>query len=133
LPRLSAWFIRASLVYLLAGFTLGAVLLASNGLDALQVVWVVLPAHIEFLLVGWVVQLALGTAYWILPRLLKGPARGSPRLGWAAFWLFNAGILLAASNGLLPGVAQVAGRGLEIAGAGVIAWLLWPRVKAYGM
>jgi len=103
LPRLSAWFIRASLVYLLAGFTLGAILLASNGLDALQVAWVVLPAHIEFLRAGWIVQLALGTAYWILPRLLKGPARGSPRLGWVAFWLFNLGILLAASNGLLPG------------------------------
>lgn len=132
MPRLSAWFIRASLVYLLAGFTLGAVMLANNGRPFMPDTWQLLPAHIEFLIAGWMVQLALGTAYWILPRLIKGPPRGSPTLGWATFWLFNLGILLAASNGLLPGWLQVTGRLLEAAAAVLVGLLLWPRVKPYG-
>lgn len=133
MPRLSAWFIRASLVYLLAGFSLGALLLANNGTPFMPDAWVLLPAHVEFLLAGWIVQLALGTAYWILPRHTKGPSRGSPHWGWTAFALFNLGILLAASSGLLPPAFQVLGRVLEALAAFVIALLIWPRVKAYGV
>jgi len=133
LPRLSAWFIRASLLYLLAGFTLGAVLLADNGLHFLPSAWAVLPAHVEFLLTGWIIQLAIGTAYWILPRNTQGEARGSPALGWASFWVFNIGILLTASAGILPGIIQVVGRLLEVFGAVIAAILFWPRVKAYGI
>lgn len=133
MPRLSAWFIRASLVYLLAGFSLGAVMLANNGHPFLADTWWLLSAHIEFLIAGWIVQLALGTAYWILPRLVKGPPRGSPKLGWSAFWLFNIGILLAASSGLLPGWIQVTGRVFETAAAVLVGLLFWPRVKAYGV
>jgi len=133
MPRLSVWFLRASLVYLLAGFILGAVLLADNGLHFLASAWAVLPVHVEFLLTGWIIQLALGTAYWILPRNTQKLARGLPSLGWAAFWMFNLGILLVASGGFLPGIFQAVGRVLEILGAGLTVVLLWPRIKAYGL
>ncbi len=133
MPRLSVWFIRASLIYLFIGFSLGAWLLANNGLNFAPSAWGVLPSHIETLLIGWIIQLALGTAYWILPRHTKGLPRGSPAWGWLAFWVINLGLLLAASTGLLPAGFQAAGRGLEILGAGVIVVLLWPRVKSYGV
>ena len=132
MPRLSAWFIRASLIYLLMGFTLGALLLANNGVEFMPSAWALLPAHVEFMLAGWIVQLALGTAYWILPRHTDGPARGSLALGWASFGLFNLGILLAASSGLLPVTIQLAGRIMQMLAAGLLGILLWPRVKAYG-
>lgn len=133
MPRLSVWFIRASLLYLLTGFSLGAWLLANNGLNFAPSAWGLLPSHIEFLMLGWIIQLALGTAYWILPRHTKGPSRGSPGWGWASFWMINLGILLSASTGLLPGGFQAAGRVIEVLGAMVFAVLIWPRVKAYGV
>ncbi|HAL17294.1 MAG TPA: hypothetical protein DCP32_11275 [Anaerolineaceae bacterium] len=132
MPRLSVWFIRASLIYLLAGFMLGALLLANNGIEFMPSAWELLPAHVEFLLAGWVVQLALGTAYWILPRHTRGLARGSTELGWLSFSLFNLGVLLTASSGLLPGAFQFAGRVLEVLAAGLFLVLIWPRIKAYG-
>lgn len=133
MPRLSVWFIRTSLIYLLTGFSLGAWLLADNGLNFTSSAWGLLPSHIEFLMLGWIIQLALGTAYWILPRHSKGPARGSFSLGWASFGLINLGVLLSASTGLLTAGFQAAGRTLEVLGAVVFVVLLWPRVKAYGV
>lgn len=133
MPRLSAWFIRAALIYLIIGFSLGAWLLANNGLNFAPSAWGVLPSHMESLMIGWIIQLALGTAYWILPRHTRGAPRGSPAWGWAAFWLINLGVLLASSVGLLPGVFQAVGRVLEVAGSAVMVVLLWPRVKAYGV
>ena len=132
MPRLRVWFIRASLIYLLAGVMLGALLLANNGIEFMPSAWELLPAHVEFLLAGWIMQLALGTAYWILPRHTRGLARGPAELGWLSFGLFNLGVLLAASSGLLPGAFQITGRVLEVLAAGLLLVLIWPRIKAYG-
>lgn len=92
MPRLSCWFIRASLGYLLLGFTLGGLLLANKGLDFYPPTWGSLPVHIEFLFLGWMVQVVLGVAYWILPRLAGRAPRGDERLAAVAFVLINLGI-----------------------------------------
>ncbi len=128
MPRLSVWFIRASLVYFLAGITLGALMLAEKGIAFDPAVMLALPIHIEFLLVGWLIQLAIGVAFWILPRFGTGAARGNERLVWASFVLVNLGILLAACQLWLP-AALLAGRMAEV--AGILLFILgsWRRVK----
>ena len=93
MPRLSVWFIRAALLYLIAGFTFGALMLANKGLSFSPLLWRLLPIHVEVLLMGWIAQLALGVAYWILPRFRQ--ARGNTQAAWAAFILLNTGIWLA--------------------------------------
>ena len=60
MPRLSIWFIRSALIYLALGFTFGALLLANKGFPIIPEIWRLLPAHIELLLVGWTLQLAMG-------------------------------------------------------------------------
>jgi hypothetical protein len=57
-------------------------MLANEGLAFYPPLVRVLPIHIEMLLVGWFFQLALGVAFWILPRLQQGPPRGDEALGW---------------------------------------------------
>ena len=98
MPRLSVWFVRASLIYLLAGFTLGALMLAQDGISYYPAIIAVLPVHMEFLLVGWLVQLALGVAFWIFPRFGLGlpHSRGNEKLIWVSFVLLNAGVLIVA-------------------------------------
>ncbi len=131
MPRLTVWFVRASLIYLLAGFTFGALMLAQDGISYYPAIMIVLPIHMEFLLVGWLIQLAMGVAFWIFPRYISGPPRGDVRLVWAAFILLNAGILLAAFQiwfvpALLVGqIAEVMAILLFITG-------LWRRVKPHG-
>jgi hypothetical protein len=85
----------------------------------------------EVLLVGWTVQLALGVAYWILPRWQS--QRGDVRPAWASFFMINAGVLLVALAPFMAAWewAPAAGRALELAAAAAFAWHAWPRVKPW--
>ncbi len=133
MPRLSTWFIKASLIYLATGFTLGALMLVNKGLRLDPAFWRLLPVHIELLLTGWIVQLAMGVAFWILPRFQS--SRGDVRPAWAAFALLNGGLLLVAAGTLLgaPGWIALAGRLAEVAAVAAFALNAWPRVKPIGV
>jgi heme/copper-type cytochrome/quinol oxidase subunit 1 len=131
MPRLTVWFVRAALIYLLLGFTFGALLLLHKGLPLHPALWSLLPAHIEFVLFGWTVQLVLGMAFWILPRFAHPPVRGNEKPAWAAFVLINLGVLLLALSAFGPGGAWAVLLGRSAEAAGVIAFAVhaWPRVK----
>ena len=132
MPRLSVWFIRLALLYLLAGFTFGALLLAHKGVPFESLIWRWRPAHIELLLVGWMLQLAMGVAYWILPRFRQ--QRGNTRAAWAAFWLLNAGVLLVVASVLVPALAWPVALGRLLQASAAVAFVAnaWPRVKPTG-
>lgn len=134
MPRLSALAIRAALVYLLLGFTFGALMLANKGIPFAPWLWNLLPAHIDFLLLGWTAQLILGVGFWILPRF-SGGSRGNVRLAVAAVLLLNAGVLLVSLQALVPEFGWLAplGRVLQIAAAVTFALHAWARVRpTYG-
>lgn len=138
MPRASRWFIRASLVNLALGFTLGALLLCNKAVGLTPELTRLLPAHIEFLLVGWVIQLVMGVATWILPRFaVPSSAYGSAAVAWVAFGLLNAGVWLAAAGpvaaGRLGGVLPLLGRLAEAAAAVAFAANVWARVRASGL
>lgn len=99
MPRLTRVSLRLALVYLALGFTLGALMLANEGLGFWPWLWNLLPVHIAVLVFGWMVQLALGVAYWILPR--RRGRRGSPALAWGSVGLLNLGLLLACAEPLV--------------------------------
>jgi cbb3-type cytochrome oxidase subunit 1 len=122
--------IRAALLALTAGATLGAVLLALPDVAAV-IRW--RPLHAELLLIGWTVQLAFGVAYWILPRFRSGRERGHEAFGWAAFALVNVGMLLVGLGRSVAGweTATLAGRGAEGLAALAFAAHAWPRVKPF--
>lgn len=136
MPRVSLWFVRASLVYLALGFTLGAVLLANKGVAVAPVLWRLLPLHIEASLVGWVLQLVMGVAYWIFPRFgMTAAQRGREDLAWLAFWLLNSGVWGVGLAGFteLPGAVAALGRVAEAGAAVVMAVNLWARTRASGL
>lgn len=86
----------------------------------------------EFLLVGWFAQLAMGVAFWIVPRFSSGPPRGNERIIWLSFVLVNAGLLI---GSMQPWISPSAlpGRVLEI-GAGIMFAIgLWRRIKPHGV
>lgn len=134
MPRLSVLFIRASLVYLLLGFLFGALILAEKGASYYPPVWNLFPAHIEFLLTGWLVQLAMGVGFWIFPRFGLGlpGSRGNETLIWISLACLNMGIGMAALQLWVPFAFPV-GRLLELAAAVVYVIGLWPRIKPHGV
>ena len=129
MPRLSVYFIRASFAYLLLGFTFGGLILSNKGIPFMPMAWALLPAHIEFMMLGWMTQLALGGAFWILPRLSGNYPRGNELLSWGAFYLVNGGIALSAITPLWGFAGQVLAARLMQA-AGLLAFALgnWRRI-----
>lgn len=130
MPALSVWSIRAALLYLGIGFTLGGLMLAAPGLQLPQSVMRLRPLHTELLLVGWMVQLAFGVAYWILPRTGRGRRTG---LALVALLLLNLGVLVVGLGTLLA-LSQrfiAAGRAAELVAAVAFGAHAWPRARSY--
>ncbi len=92
MPRLSLYYLRASLLYMLLGFTVGSLILMQKAIAFAPSLWAWLPVHVESTLIGWTTQFALGVAFWILPRLGPTRPRGNEIWSWGAFLLLNTGI-----------------------------------------
>lgn len=133
MPRLSCWFIRAALLYLLIGATFGALILLHKGQPVYPLLWRLLPAHIEFMMFGWLVQLMLGVAFWIFPRFYR--ARGNIKPAWTAFVLLNIGLWLIALSPIFSGYDLLLslGRLAEVGSVIAFAFHIWPRVKPPGV
>lgn len=133
MPAPSRWMIRCSLLYLLAGFTIGALILIAKAYLAYSQIWSLLSVHIEVLIFGFIIQFTMGTAYWILPRFLKGPPRGN--IFWSKLMVvsFNAGILLNVLTYLnvIGRWGTVAGRILEVLAVITFIALHWNRAVSY--
>ena len=131
MPLLSVFFIRASLIYLTLGFTFGGLMLVNKGTGSFTLVWSLLGSHIELLFFGWIVQLMLGVAFWILPRFSQSPRRGKENLAWLSFLILNAGIWMDVLSPLfhelpwLPTIGQI----LQVSAAVLFAMHVWPRIK----
>ncbi len=160
MPRLSQWMIRSSLLWLLLGSTVGGLLLMNKavpfstwsacdpqtctGWAALLRwlagwLWAWRSSHVHTMLVGWMLQLAYGVAFWILPRLDARGSRGNEALAWGCYWALNLGALLAVLEpplqswlpGWLAATLLVLGGGLYIVANAAFVAHAWPRVVAF--
>ncbi len=125
---------RTALLYLGAGLLLGALMLTQKGLPFDPAMLRLLPLHVEFVLFGWTLQLAMGIAFWILPRFSHAPRYGNQAFGWLAFVLLNVGVLCAGLGQWLGAPPFVAWLGRLAEACAVIFFLghAWPRVRPIG-
>lgn len=138
MPALSILFIRAALLWLIVGAGFGGVLLAGKAGTAWGSLGAAVPAHAEVLLFGWMLQLAFGVAFWILPRDEQN-LRPRPSLAWSSFVLLNAGLAAALSSrawtllGATPAPRWIlSGAAFAfLAGAAAFAAHAWPRVRSF--
>lgn len=97
MPPLVRLFVRASFLYFLGAFLLGAFMALDSWLGLARWLRAVYLSQLHLLVVGWITQLAIGVAYWMFPRFRKEEnpePRGSDGLTRAVFVLLNAGLLL---------------------------------------
>jgi hypothetical protein len=133
MPKLTIWFVRASLVYMGIGFLFGATILYHKGIPIFSWTWRLLNPHIEIMIFGWTMQFVMGTAFWILPRFTGEGRWGKESLGWWSFALLNTGILLTAiSSWFAFDLLVLAGRLCTLAAVVSFVLLVWPRVKPLG-
>jgi len=134
MPRLSVFMLRTAMLHLGIGFTLGALMLSNKGIPYAPVLWRLLLPHVELVLIGWTMQLIMGTAFWILPRHTREPRYGNELLVWEAYAFLNVGVIIAAM-GLGTGVdiLTLCGRALELIAALLFAIPIYPRIKAFAV
>jgi cbb3-type cytochrome oxidase subunit 1 len=128
MPKLSTFFIRAALLHLGIGYTIAALLLANKGVPFSAELWRLLEPHVQILIFGWMLQLAMGVAFYALPRLPNTQARyGDEWLGWLSFVLINAGVWLSIT------IFPFAGKLIILLAGLAFVRLMFPRVKAFGV
>ena len=117
-------FLKASLVWLGLGVTLGVAMAAKPA-------WVVYrPAHFHMTLLGFVAMMIFGVAYHVIPRFTGNPLF-SRRLAGVHVWIANAGLTMMVAGflarphwrGAIPLLA--AGGVLAASGAYVFIVNIW--------
>lgn len=137
MPKLSRLFLRSGFICLAVGMLAGGLILVQKATGRFPFFWILLPAHIYLVLVGGVMQCALGVSYWILPRL-PGRGRGNTALAWFSYWSLSTAILLIALHPAVEALTGAAGGDAVFLGGGVLqgaaaaafAWHAWPRIRA---
>ncbi|HZO93919.1 MAG TPA: hypothetical protein VFB22_09105 [Candidatus Baltobacteraceae bacterium] len=138
MPSESRLFLRTSLIALVLAFLWGAAMAAGEALGiAPPSMWPVEHAHLAF--VGWLVNLVIGIAWWMLPlnrdRFPETAGR-YPRWAPPTVWiLLNAGLVarIAAEPALSFAVARpvlIAGGVAQAAAIVLFAACAWHRVRA---
>jgi len=131
MPAVSILMIRLSLVWLMVGSFLGSAMMLGK-VFAWPVVWILLPAHMESAIVGWLAQFLIGTAYWMFPRHLESAGRGNPAPAWMMALLLNAGIIsVIAAPWAGVELLTTAGRLMIFVATLLFIYLMWSRVVSY--
>lgn len=118
-------FIRASLIWLALGITLGLCMAAHPA-------WIIYrPAHVHMNLVGFVTMMIFGVGYHVVPRFTGNPLsnRTLPGYHW---WISNVGLAGMVTGFVLqphPGMHGagwlIAGGMLETVGAYLFVYNIW--------
>ncbi len=153
MPLASRVSVKASIIYLVIGASLGAILLINRWMPLGSGIYALRASHVEFLVVGWLTQLIIGVAWWLFPPLAIGQRddapvplrrgqaqRGSEPLFWATLTCLNIGIMLQAlfeplhiwtQIGLFDVLASSSGL-LLLTAAVLFVVNLWGRVRELG-
>lgn len=133
MPPISRVCLRLALVWFLVGLATGSWLLAALALDlATPRVWVTQHAH--FLLVGFVVNLILGVAYWMFPRPHGRVPRVAAQVASVAALNIGLGLRVVAEPWLAFAPQPLARAGLllsavlQLAAGILFVVALWPRI-----
>lgn len=127
MTRISVWYVRAALLHFALGTTAGAWALAVKSSLWPSFPLPVRPLHVEVVLLGWLCQLGIGVALWILP--FSGGVSEDWRF-WVAWGLLNGGIMLVVlGHWALVSKGVLVGRVCEGLAGGLLVWGLWPRLR----
>lgn len=136
MPPLTRWMLKTSLGYLVMALLVGimqglAPILPPGFLFFRQLE----PVRVHLFVVGWITLLIFGVVFWMFPKYSREKPRGHEWLGWSAYGLLNAGLILrvigetAASLGPVFGWMLVISALLQWSAGLAFVLNTWPRVK----
>lgn len=132
MPRLSIWSIRISLIYLVAGWSVGALLMLSRAWGFAPGLWGLLELHVALVLYGWFLQVVIGVAYWMLPTFGGRENRGRVGAAWTSVIAVNAGVAWVGLKAVAPLSAPPVEVVCWLVAVVSFGWHAWPRIKKFG-
>ncbi|MEO5797819.1 MAG: cbb3-type cytochrome c oxidase subunit I [Gemmatimonadales bacterium] len=125
MERYTTGFLRASLLWLVAGVSTGVTM-------AIHPAWAAYrTAHLHMLLLGFVTMMIAGVAYHVFPRFAATPLH-SPRLARIHLVIANLGVAGMAAGFVwrlyaptVGGIVLAIGASCSATGAYLLAWNLW--------
>ncbi|MHB8140295.1 MAG: hypothetical protein ACYDA5_07435 [Vulcanimicrobiaceae bacterium] len=97
MPLETRWFVKTSLLWLVAAFALGAIMLIVQAFGR-SIPASIIVAHTHMAFVGWLVNFIIGIALWMLPanreRFPKNRGRYPSGAVWVTFWFLNVGLAI---------------------------------------
>ena len=133
MPPLTVKMIRMAFLNLWIGFGFATLLIAWKGKPNVFPneigAWIL--AHVDLLLIGWMVQLAMGVGYWIFPRLPDSRTkRGRYLFAYGAALLLNIGVYCYTVGIILAlGWLQLFGLAAQLGAVCAYAYHIAPRVR----
>lgn len=133
MPKISVWFIRIALIWLVITAIAGAMMLTTKATGWQPRMWQMRMPHIEAGLVGWFLLLIKGVAWYMLPRrITHDHPRGHPALAWSSLILINLGMILTMI--LPPGTfGAISGTIFYVVAIICFVIAIWPRVASTEM
>lgn len=137
MPTLTRWFIKTSMLYLVAALAI-LLLITLNSIGELPLfVSYLNPVFFHLLVVGWVTQMIFGVIYWMFPIITRTNPRGKTWLGWACYICLNVGLILRVVGEPWLGIQPEAPIGWALVLSALLQWLAavffiiigWPRIK----
>lgn len=133
MPKLTRWFLKAALVYLILALCSGILFVLPNR----TAIAGLFPVYIHMLVFGWLTQLVFGVAWWMFPKYSSSNLRGHEWLGWTTFIALNLGLILRMIFEPLQNIASFPMVGWMLVIAAILQWLsgvafvanTWPRVR----
>lgn len=137
MPTLTRWYVKTSLIYLVAGLALAALLALAQVIDQPRLLSASGPVYLHLFLVGWITQLIMGIVFWMFPKYSKARPRGSERLAAITYVLLNAGLMLRVIGEPARAIGPGAVWGWMLVVSALLQWLAgmlfvantWGRVK----
>jgi len=137
-PIESRLFIKTALVALVLAFSAGAALaIASSVGVAVSPIWAIEHAHLAF--VGWLVNIVIGIALWMLPlareRYPRTAGRYPPWAPMTVYALLNGGLALRIvsepflATGAVARTALFVSAVAQLAAILLFAYVAWQRVR----
>lgn len=131
------YIIRSALIWLIAAFVVGALILVNQALAFEPRIGLLLPVFYHMLMVGWATQLICGVALWMFPPFSRERPHGNERIGWLAYIALNGGLLVRVIFEPLYTWTRATWMGwmlalsalLQVLAIWIFVMLLWPRVK----
>ena len=132
-------YVKTALAYFALGLLLGAWMLVQQAMG-IGIHPSMVSAHTHLTLIGFMVTLIMGVAYWMFPRPAREDMRYSPSMAEINYWLITIGTgarfagetAQAFHRHPAEWVVIMVGAAMQIAAGFIFVWNIWTRIRAVG-